>query len=103
MKPMRLLGLAYGLLLAVAGLARANDSGSELAGGGIVLVKNDVIAMQREDLTLSPSEVRVRYEMRNDSGSPVTLRVAFPLPEIPAQTPGGRTTTTGGYNILMAE
>jgi hypothetical protein len=90
-------------ILALAGPTRANDSGSELAGGGIVLVKNDVIAMQREDLALSPAEVRVRYEMRNDSGKPVTLRVAFPLPEVPAETPGGRTTTTGGYNILMDE
>jgi|HubBroStandDraft_3_1064219.scaffolds.fasta_scaffold48893_1 hypothetical protein len=92
-----------GLLFAVAGPARGNDSGSELASGGIVLVKSDAIAMQREDLSLSPAEVRVRYEMRNDSGKPLTLRVAFPLPEVPAVSPGGRTTTTGGYNILMTE
>jgi hypothetical protein len=59
--------------------------------------------MQREDLTLSLNEVRVRYEMRNDSAGPVTLRVAFPLPELPALTPGGRITTTGGYNIPMRE
>jgi hypothetical protein len=91
------------MMLALTGPAGANDSGSELAGGGIVLLKNDVIAMQREELSLSPSEVRVRYEMLNDSSRPLTLRVAFPLPELPAQTPGGRTTTTGGYNILMAE
>jgi len=90
-------------VLVLAGVVRANDSGSELAASGIVLMKNEVIAMQREDLTLSPGEVRVRYEMRNDSGKPLSLRVAFPLPEIPAVTPGGRTTTTGGYNILMAD
>jgi hypothetical protein len=97
-------GVACLLLgLALSGSVAANDSGSELAAGGIVLVKNDVIAMQREDLTLSLDEVRVRYEMRNDSGRPVTLRVAFPLPELPAMTPGGRTTTAGGYNIPMAE
>jgi len=100
---MRLLWVACGLMLAVAGTATANDSGSELAGGGIVLVKNDAIAMQREDLTLSPAEVKVRYEMRNDGDKPVTLRVAFPLPEVPADSPGGRTTTTGGYNIVMAQ
>jgi Domain of unknown function (DUF4424) len=87
----------------LSGPATANDSASELAAGGIVLVKNDVIVMQREDLHLSPAEVRVRYEMRNDSGTPVTLRVAFPLPELPAMTPGGRTTTTGGHNIMMNE
>ena len=87
----------------LSGPATANDSASELAAGGIVLVKNDVIAMQREDLRLSPAEVRVRYEMRNDSGKPVTLRVAFPLPELPAMTPGGRTTTTGAHNVMMDE
>ena len=95
--------VTVGVALMFAGSVRANDSGSELAASGIVLTKNEVIAMQREDLTLSPAEVRVRYEMRNDSGKPMTVRVAFPLPEVPAVTPGGRTTTTGGYNILMAD
>jgi Domain of unknown function (DUF4424) len=102
---MRLGGLILTILCgaALSCPATANDSASQLAAGGIVLVKNDVIVMQREDLHLSPAEVRVRYEMRNDSGKPVTLRVAFPLPELPAMTPGGRTTTTGGHNIMMNE
>jgi hypothetical protein len=56
-----------------------------------VLTRTDAVAMQREDLTLSPSEVRVRYEMRNDTGKPVTLRVAFPLPDMPVAGPGGKT------------
>lgn len=68
-----------------------------------MLVKNDDIAMQREDLTLSPSEVRVRYEMRNDSGKPVTLRVAFPMPEVPAWSPGGFHTTTNPRGIMLAK
>lgn len=93
-----LLGLA---LLGGATTASANDSASELAAGGIVLVKTDAIAMQREDLHLSPAEVRVRYEMLNDTGRPVTLRVAFPMPELPSQTPGGRITSTGGHNIVL--
>lgn len=82
-------------MLAVAAPAAANDSSSELAAGGLVLVKTDRVAMQREDLTLAPSEVRVRYEMRNDTGAPVTLRVAFPMPEVPKDTPGGMETSTG--------
>ena len=61
--------------------------------------------MQREDLALSPSEVRVRYEMRNDTGQPVTLRVAFPMPEVPRMTPGGMTTGpddgNGPHNIAL--
>lgn len=89
------------LLLVLAWPAAANDSEAELAAGGLVLVKNDNIVMQREDLTLSPTEVRVRYEMRNVTDRPLTLRVAFPMPEVPSTTPGGMTTSGGGYNIAM--
>ena len=99
---MRLL-IAAALLLASP--ASANDSSAELAAGGIVLTKTDAITMQREDLALSPSEVRVRYEMRNDTGQPVTLRVAFPMPEVPHMTPAGMTTgpddNSGPYNIAL--
>ena len=97
------LGALCAAALALSGQASANDSGSELAAGGIVLVKNDDIAMQREDLTLSPSEVRVRYEMRNDSGKPVTLRVAFPMPELPAWSPGGFHTATSPRPIMLPD
>jgi len=96
-----LAGRALALVLAVVTPAAANDSSSELAAGGIVLVKTDAITMQREDLTLSPSEVRVRYEMRNDTGQPVTLRVAFPMPEVPSDTPAGMTTKSGAHNVAM--
>ena len=78
-------------LCCLAAPALANDSSSELTAGGLVLTRNDGIAMQREDLTLSTDEVSVRYEMRNDTGKPVTLRVAFPLPDVPVWTPGGKT------------
>jgi hypothetical protein len=90
------------VLAAVAlgtGAAQANDSGSELAAGGLVLTKTDQVAMQREDLTLSPQEVRVRYEFRNETAKPVTLRVAFPMPEVPRETPDGMETTSGAHNI----
>jgi hypothetical protein len=92
------MGLAVSL--GMSGHATANDSSAELAAGGLVLVKTDSISMQREDLTLSPSEVRVRYEMRNDTGRPVTLRVAFPMPDVPKSTPGGMETKTA-HNIAM--
>jgi hypothetical protein len=87
--------------LAIPGTSTANDSAAELAAGGLVLVKTDAIVMQREDLTLSPSEVRVRYEMRNDTGHPVTLRVAFPMPEVPRMTPDGMETSGGAHNIAI--
>ncbi len=91
---MRRFASVLAVSLPLAAPAAANDSASELAAGGLVLVKTDRIAMQREDLTLSPLEVRVRYEMRNDTGAPVTLLVAFPLPELPKETPGGMETST---------
>jgi hypothetical protein len=93
--------LVLATIVGLAAAARANDSGSELAAGGLVLVKTDSISMQREDLTLSPAEVRVRYEMRNDTAAPVTLRVAFPMPEVPKETPGGLGTSGGAHNIDM--
>lgn len=69
--------------LAAGGLpAAANDSSAELAAGGIRLVPNWDIVMEREDLYLSPAEVRVRYVFRNTTDEPIRLLVAFPLPDI---------------------
>ena len=93
--------LIHTAFVLLGGHALANDSSSELAVGGIVLVKNNAITMQREDLFLSLSGVHVRYEMRNDTGKPVTLRVAFPLPEIPTWTPAGLDSRAGGHNIAI--
>jgi hypothetical protein len=96
--------VAVAAALLLAGPAVANDSMAELGVGGIVLVETDAITMQREDLALSPAEVRVRYEMRNVTGRPVTARVAFPIPEVPHMTPGGMTTgvdNSGPYNIAL--
>ena len=97
--------LAVAAALLLSGPANANDSMAELGAGGLVLVATGAIAMQREDLALSPAEARVRYEMRNDTGRPVTVRVAFPMPEVPRMTPGGMTTGpddgAGPYNIAL--
>lgn len=79
----------------------ANDSMSELAAGGLVLITNDDIVMQKEDLYLSENEIKIRYEMRNESQKIIKARVAFPLPEIPHITPSGFTTSKGGYNIAI--
>lgn len=104
---MRFTGFAGAAAQLLAGPAAENDSAAELAAGGLELVATDAIAMQREDLVLSLSEVRVRYEMRNDTGQPVTLRVAFPMPEVPHMTPGGMTTGpddgSGPHNIALQQ
>ena len=81
--------------------ASANDFNSELGAGGLVLVQSNSISMEREDLFLSEKEVRVRYEFRNVTSSPVTTRVAFPMPEMPHMAGGGPTTNAGEYNIAF--
>jgi hypothetical protein len=80
----RMAGLAAAVALAMwaAVPAAANDSTATLSVGGLQLEKTDKIAMLSEDLYLSAKEVRVRYVYRNLTNAPVTMRVAFPLPEI---------------------
>lgn len=75
-------GLVAGAFVWLAPGAGANDSSAELAAGGIRLVPNWDIRMEREDLYLSPEEVRVRYVFRNTTDEPIRLLVAFPLPDV---------------------
>jgi hypothetical protein len=74
--------LAALALLVVASVANANDTSAELAAGGLVLTKSDTIEMRSEDLYISEAAVRVRYVFANTSGKDVTVRVAFPMPDI---------------------
>jgi len=62
--------------------SRANDSSAELAIGGLVFTKNADVSIESEDLTITPDAVTVRYVFLNQSALPVTLTVAFPLPDI---------------------
>jgi uncharacterized protein DUF4424 len=59
-----------------------NDSAAELAIGGLRFTRTDEIAIDSEELRLSTDRVNVRYAFTNISGKPVTLTVAFPLPDI---------------------
>jgi hypothetical protein len=65
-----------------ASLSRANDSSVELAVGGLVFTKSSEVSIESEDLAITPDTVTVRYVFLNQSASPVTLTVAFPLPDI---------------------
>ena len=69
-------------MLVLTCAARANDSAAELSIGGLQFVRTNDIAMQSEDLRISLDRVTVRYQFANTSGKPVTLTVAFPLPDI---------------------
>ncbi len=75
-------GLVVAVWCALTTVAAANDSSAELATGGLVLVRNDDIEMRAEDLYVSAEEVRVHYRFFNTSPRDVTLRVAFPMPDI---------------------
>lgn len=80
--------MAISLLAAMlASQALANDSTAELATGGLVLVESPHIEMRSEDLFISTSEVRARYEFFNASANDVSTLVAFPMPDITIKEP----------------
>jgi len=62
--------------------ASANDSSAELAIGGLTFTKNADISIESEDLRIALDAVTVRYVFLNRSAKPITLTVAFPLPDI---------------------
>src|SRR5579863_6968591 len=71
-----------GALLAATCAVLANDSAAELSIGGLQFVRTNDVAMESEDLRISLDRVTVRYQFANTTGKPVTLTVAFPLPDI---------------------
>jgi uncharacterized protein DUF4424 len=75
----RLSALLFGVVCAPA---LANDSTAELSVGGLVFTRNADISMESEELTITTDQVSVRYVFLNQSQSPVTVTVAFPLPDI---------------------
>lgn len=60
----------------------ANDSAAELSIGGLVFTKSADVSMESEDLRITLDTISVRYQFLNHSATPVTLTVAFPLPDI---------------------
>jgi hypothetical protein len=68
--------------LALATPASADDSTAQLGAGGLQFTKAVGIRMVREDLYLSPTGVRIRYEFANDGAKDIDTIVAFPLPDI---------------------
>jgi hypothetical protein len=72
--------------------AFANDTTAELTTGGLVFVQNDNVEMRSEDLSISAKEISVRYRFFNTSDKPVTVLVAFPMPEIRLNGPADNIT-----------
>ncbi|MFA6154871.1 DUF4424 domain-containing protein [Mesorhizobium sp.] len=73
--------LTAALTLCVAP-ALANDSIAELGTGGLILSRSDAVAMQSEDLFISPQKVTVDYVFHNNTDKDVDAIVAFPMPDI---------------------
>jgi hypothetical protein len=80
-----------GLVLAALSIngttALCNDTAAELSIGGLQFTRTNDIVMDGEDLRISADRVAVNYRFINVSGKPVTLTVAFPLPDIDLSEP----------------
>jgi hypothetical protein len=68
--------------LAGGAAAFANDSAAELSIGGLQFTRSTNVAMISEDLSISLQRITVKYQFINTSSAPVTLTIAFPLPDI---------------------
>jgi hypothetical protein len=62
--------------------AFANDTSAELSVGGLVFTRSSDVSLESEDLTITPDLVTVKYRFLNHAPTPVTLTIAFPLPDI---------------------
>jgi Domain of unknown function (DUF4424) len=71
-----------GAMLATTSPAHANDSTAELSLGGLQFTPTGDIAIESEDLRISPDRITLRYQLSNSSAKPVTLTVKFPLPDL---------------------
>lgn len=76
------LAITAAAMLMSASPARANDSAAELSIGGLQFVRTNDVAMQSEELRITLDRVSVRYQFASLSKKPVTMTVAFPLPDI---------------------
>lgn len=74
--------IAAFLISTLATPALANDTTAQLGTGGLIFVRTDAVAMESEDLFISPDEVRVDYVFKNISDVDVESIVAFPMPDI---------------------
>ncbi len=70
------------IVAAFANGSLANDTMAEFGAGGLRFERTDELRMEREDLFLSPDEVRVFYVIRNLTAHDVRGTVAFPMPDI---------------------
>jgi hypothetical protein len=79
---MRVTVLLLSLSVGLTPTLHADDGAASIAAGGIIVMKRETrIVMAKEVLTISPRQVLVDYDFRNDSEGDITTEVAFPIPE----------------------
>lgn len=61
-------------------IGQANDSSSFIGTGGIEYLKNPHISMLSEDLYISKQQIRVAYQLKNQSKQDIHETILFPLP-----------------------
>ena len=71
--------LALTLLVSTAfcGAGLANDTMSTLGAGGLIFIETEDVKMASEDLYVSPSAVRVKYQFTNNADHDVETLVAL--------------------------
>jgi Domain of unknown function (DUF4424) len=74
--------LVCGLWLGEPSRSWANDTMATFGAGGLQFEQTDEVRMEREELYLSPEEVRVSYAFRNLTDHDVRMTVAFPMPDV---------------------
>jgi len=82
MRTISFVGLMACALAVEPSLSMANDSSAEMGAGGIELVRNDWVTMAKEDLYISPTEIKVDYVFESSADDARDCLVAFPMPDI---------------------
>ena len=82
MRPFLLALLTLTVTPALAPPALANDGFGGLSATGLTFSQTDSVAMETEDLFISPTRIEVAYTFRNLTDQDVTGEVIFPLPPI---------------------
>lgn len=91
------------ILLFLCSNAFSNDAVSSQTMKGIVLSKTDAIALRKEKLLLTPTEIIVDYIFENTTSKAQTLLVSFPLPPLinAYDDCGGRVSRFDSFSVTV--
>src|SRR5262245_12825302 len=90
MTRLRLVGVLGGAVLGlccVQSPTAVADRSIELSIGGLTFSTNPDVSLESKEISISPDAVNLRYQFINNGSNPVTLTIAFPLPDIDLSDP----------------